>query len=61
MKNYEINCVIYDKIDPGTINDNPVVEISLFTTLQAESLESAIDTLQLLYNIKEIIDIQEII
>jgi hypothetical protein len=38
-----------------------VIEIILYTTIIAESLEAAIEKIKSLYNIKTIIDIQEII
>ncbi len=60
MKNFEVHAIIYDKLNPS-LENTEVVEIELRTAIVAESLESAINTLQLLYNIKEIINIQEII
>ena len=60
MKNFEVHAIIYDKLNPS-LENTEVVEIELRTAIVAESLESTIDTLQLLYSIKKIINIQEII
>jgi len=60
MKNFEVRAIIYDKLNPS-LENTEVVDIELRTVIISESLESAIDIIQLLYNIKEIIDIQEII
>jgi|688.fasta_scaffold00234_28 hypothetical protein len=60
MKTFEINCIIADKENPSVENED-VIEIILYTTIIAESLEAAIEKIKSLYNIKTIIDIQEII
>jgi hypothetical protein len=60
MKTFQINCIIYDKVNPS-LENTEVVEIELHTVIASESLESALDTIPLLYNIKKIIDTQEIL
>lgn len=60
MKNFEVHVIIYDKLNPS-LENTEVIEIELRTVIISESLESAIDVIQLLYNIKEIINIQEIL
>lgn len=60
MKNFEIHCVIYDKINP--INDaEDVSEIILFTIIQSDDRYSAEQALNQLFSIKEIFSIQEIL
>jgi hypothetical protein len=59
MKTFEITCIIYDKYNPSAENED-IIEISLYTTIIAESLENAIEKIKSFYNIKSIIDIQEI-
>ena len=60
MKNFEIHCVIYDKINP--LNDTEAVsEIVLFTTIQSEDQYSAEQKLNELFSVKEILSIQEIL
>jgi hypothetical protein len=59
MKNFEFHLTIYDKYNPSAENED-VIEISLYTTIVAESLENAIEKIKSFYNIKSIIDIQEI-
>lgn len=60
MKNFEFHVIIYDKYNPSVENED-VIEISLYTTIIAESLEAAIEKIKILYNIKTIINIQEIL
>jgi hypothetical protein len=60
MKNFEVHAIIYDKLNPS-LEDTEVVEIELHTVIISESLESAFETISLLYKIKEIINIQEIL
>lgn len=60
MKTFEINCIINDKLNPSNIQED-IVDISLITIIQAEDLNSAIEQLSASYQLKEIINIQEII
>jgi hypothetical protein len=60
MKTFEINCIINDKENPSDIQEN-IVDISLITIIQAEDLNSAIEQLSVLYQLKEIISISEIL
>lgn len=60
MKNFEIHCVIYDKLNPSNELDE-VVSIELFTIVTAADPDSAVSILNNLYKIKEILSIQEII
>jgi len=60
MKTFEILCIIYDKFNP-LLSDEEISEIRLCTTLLSESEELAIEQIKLLYDIKTIINIQEII
>jgi hypothetical protein len=60
MKTFEINCIINDKENPSDIQEN-IVDISLITIIQAEDLTLAIEQLSVLYQLKEIISIQEIL
>lgn len=60
MKNFEIHCVIYDKLNPSN-NLEDVSEIVLFTVIQSEDQYSAEQKLNQLFSVKEILSIQEII
>lgn len=60
MKTFEIHCIIYDKLDPSN-ESNQVVSIELFTTILAINYQEAIQTLENLYKIQEILSIQEIL
>ena len=60
MKTFEINCIINDKENPSDIQEN-IVDISLITIIQAEDSTLAIEQLSVLYQLKEIISIQEIL
>jgi len=60
MKNFEIHCIIHDKLDPSN-ESNQVVSIELFTTILAINYQEAIQTLENLYKIQEIILVQEIL
>jgi hypothetical protein len=60
MTNFEFHVIIYDKYNPSAENED-VIEISLYTIIVAESVEAAIEKIKILYNIKTIINIQEIL
>ena len=60
MRVFEINCVIYDKIDPSNEMED-IVNINLHTNIEAEDESSAIDQINNLYRLKEIISILEIL
>ena len=60
MRVFEINCIIYDKTDPSNEIED-VVDINLHTSIEAEDESSAIDQINNLYRLKEIISILEIL
>ena len=60
MKNFEISCIIYDKLTPSNELDE-IVELSLVTSIVSESQELALEILQSSFHIKEIISILEIL
>ena len=60
MRVFEINCVIYDKTDPSNEIED-IVDINLHTNIEAEDESSAIDQINNLYRLKEIISISEIL
>lgn len=60
MKNFEINCKIKDKENPSNMEEN-IININLITTIQAEDAQSAIQQLSTIYQLIEIISIQEIL
>jgi hypothetical protein len=60
MRVFEINCIIYDKIDPYNEIEN-ILDINLRTTMEAEDEISATEQINNLYRIKEIISILEIL
>lgn len=60
MKNFEIQCIVYDKNNPSDPLD-AVIDISLNTVIQAENEEIAMLILSNFYSIKETISIQEIL
>ena len=60
MRVFEINCVIYDKTDPSNEIED-IVDINLHTNIEAEDESSAIDQINNLYRLKEIISILEIL
>lgn len=60
MRVFEINCIIYDKTDPSNEIED-VVDINLHTSIEAEDESSAIDQINNLYRLKEIISISEIL
>lgn len=60
MKNFEIQCIVYDKNNPSDLLDT-IVDIFLHTVIRAENEEIAMLILSNSYNIKEIILIQEIL
>jgi hypothetical protein len=58
MRVFEINCIIYDKMDPSNEIED-IVNINLHTVIEAEDEASAIDQINNLYRLKEIISILE--
>lgn len=60
MRVFEINCIIYDKTDPSNEIED-VVDINLHTSIEAEDESSAIDQINNLYRLKEIISILEML
>jgi hypothetical protein len=60
MRVFEINCIIYDKMDPSNEIED-IVDINLHTIVEAEDEASAIDQINNLYRLKEIISILEIL
>ena len=60
MRVFEINCVIYDKTDPSNEIED-IVGINLHTVIEADDEASAIDQINNLYRLKEIISILEIL
>lgn len=58
MRVFEINCIIYDKTDPSNEIED-VVDINLHTIIEAEDESFAIDQINNLYRLKEIISISE--
>jgi hypothetical protein len=60
MRVFEINCIIYDKMDPSNEIED-IVDINLHTIIEAEDEVSAIDQINNLYRLKEIISILEIL
>lgn len=60
MKNFEIHCFIYDKLDPLDDTES-VSEINLITMVQSEDPYSAEQKLNQLFSVKEILSIQEIL
>jgi hypothetical protein len=58
MRVFEINCIIYDKMDPSNEIED-IVDINLHTIIEAEDEASAIDQINNLYRLKEIISILE--
>jgi len=60
MKNYEIHCVIFDKKNPSD-NDDIVEELELFTKIVANDEEDILDIIHKNFNIKQILDIRELL
>ena len=60
MRVFEISCIIYDKKDPSNEIED-VVDINLHTVIEANDEASAIDQINNLYRVKEIISILEIL
>ena len=60
MRVFEINCIIYDKTDPSNEIED-IVDMNLHTVIEAEDESSAIDQINNLYRLKEIISILEIL
>jgi hypothetical protein len=58
MKVFEINCIIYDKMDPSNEIED-ILDINLHTIIEAEDEASAINQINNLYRLKEIISILE--
>jgi hypothetical protein len=58
MRVFEINCIIYDKMDPSNEIED-IVDINLHTIVEAEDEASTINQINSLYRIKEIISILE--
>ena len=58
MRVFEINCIIYDKMDPSNEIED-ILDINLHTIIEAEDEASAINQINNLYRLKEIISILE--
>lgn len=57
--NYEINCIIIDKLNPYENSEDPI-ELSLITSISAESEEDAVQKINSYYYVKEIIGVVQI-